>query len=72
MLGQPPVEAWVTEFGDSTINVAVRFWHASDMPSFWRVRDAVAQDAKKALDAAGITIAFPQRVLSWRPPDEPG
>lgn len=67
VLSYPAAEAWVTEFGDSSITIAVRYWHAADMPSYWRVRDAVAQQVKRALDAAQITIPFPQRVLSQRP-----
>ncbi len=62
----PPPEVWVEEFADSSINVAVRYWHAADIASRWRVRSTVAISIKAALDAAGITIPFPQRVL-WLP-----
>ena len=58
-------EAWVFEFGDSTINVALRFWHASPNADMWRVRSKVAVAAKAALDAEGITIAFPQQVVHF-------
>ncbi|MCZ2860525.1 mechanosensitive ion channel family protein [Blastococcus sp. VKM Ac-2987] len=64
----PPPEVWVEEFGESSINVAVRYWHPADIASRWRVRSAVAVSLKGALDAAGIEIPFPQRVL-WFPPD---
>ncbi len=60
-----PPEAWVFEFGDSTINVALRFWHGSPNADMWRVRSSVAVAAKAALDAQGITIAFPQRVVHF-------
>lgn len=59
----PAVEVFVYEFGDSTINAAVRFWHDPGIRDGWRVRHAVALDVKRALDEAGIEIAFPQRVL---------
>lgn len=62
----PSPEAWVEEFADSSINVAVRYWHAADIASRWRVRSAVAISVKAALDRAGMTIPFPQRVL-WLP-----
>ncbi|MGY2002525.1 mechanosensitive ion channel family protein [Blastococcus sp. SYSU DS1024] len=62
----PPPEVWVEEFADSSINVAVRYWHPADIASRWRVRSAVAISLKAALDAAGISIPFPQRVL-WFP-----
>ncbi|MGY1915282.1 mechanosensitive ion channel family protein [Blastococcus sp. SYSU DS0973] len=64
----PPPEVWVEEFGESSINVAVRYWHPADIASRWRVRNEVAVSLKKALDAAGIEIPFPQRVL-WFPRD---
>ena len=59
----PPPEVWVEEFADSSINVAVRYWHPADIASRWRVRSAVAISLKAALDAADISIPFPQRVL---------
>ena len=63
----PVPEAWVFEFGDSSINVAVRYWHAADIASRWRVRSAVAISVKRALDEAGMTIPFPQRTLWFGP-----
>ncbi|MGY1748457.1 mechanosensitive ion channel family protein [Modestobacter sp. SYSU DS0511] len=59
----PPPEVWVEEFADSSINVAVRYWHAADIASRWRVRSGVAISVKSALDRAGMTIPFPQRVV---------
>lgn len=64
---QPPPEAWVLEFGDSSINFAVRYWHAADIATRWRVRSAVAISIKKAFDEEGITIPFPQRTVWFGP-----
>jgi small conductance mechanosensitive channel len=64
---QPPPEAWALEFGESSINFAVRYWHPADIASRWRVRSAVAMSIKRALDDAGITIPFPQRTLWFGP-----
>ena len=64
---QPPPEAWVFEFGDSSINIALRYWHPADIASVWRMRSAVAIAAKRALDEAGMTIPFPQRTLWFGP-----
>lgn len=61
----PPPEALVHEFGDSTINTAVRYWHDPTIRSGWTTRHEVAVSIKRALDANGIEIAFPQRVL-WQ------
>ncbi len=63
----PPPEAWVEEFADSSINVALRYWHASDNATRWRTRNAVAVSVKRAFDDASVTIPFPQRTLWFGP-----
>lgn len=65
VLGRPAPEVWVQEFGDWSISLAVRYWHPPDTASMWRVRSAVAVAVKRALDDAGITMPFPQRVLRF-------
>ena len=62
---RPDPEVWVKSFDDSAVTLAVRFWHAPDIQTLWRVRSAVAVAAKRALDDAGIAIPFPQRVLHF-------
>ena len=62
---QPHPEVWVESFGDSSVNLVIRFWHAPDIATTWRVRSAVAVAVKRALDQAGIEIPFPQRVLRF-------
>lgn len=57
----PAAEVWVEGFGESSIDLAVRFWHAPDVATMWRVRSAVAVAVKRGLDGAGIAIPFPQR-----------
>lgn len=61
-------DAFVHEFGDSSINFAVRFWHEPQRAEQWQVRDRVARALKKRLDEAGVEIPFPQLVLH-RPED---
>lgn len=63
----PEVEAFVEEFGESSINFAVRFWHGATIIEMWRARDDAAQAIKRGLDEAGITIPFPQRTLWFGP-----
>ncbi len=63
VLSSPAPEAFVQEFGDSTINIACRFWHAPEIQAEWVARDEAMRAVKRALDANGITIAFPQRVV---------
>lgn len=63
VLDDPPPEVLIHEFADSTINARVRFWHEPAIRSMWMTRHEVAVAVKRTLDASGIEIAFPQRVL---------
>lgn len=65
-----PPEVWVEEFAESSINLAVRYWHTADIASRWRVRNAVAISIDAALADAGMTIPFPQRTLWFGPGNE--
>ncbi len=67
VVADPAPEAWVESFGDSSITIAVRYWHASDIASRWRARNDVALAVKNAFDEAGVTIPFPQRTLWFGP-----
>lgn len=70
VLDRPAPEVWAESFGDSGISLALRFWHAPDVATMWRVRSGVAVAAKRALDAEGIQIPFPQRVLRFVADDQ--
>lgn len=61
VLEHPAPEALVEQFGESSIDFALRFWHRPEEAVMWAVRSDVAIEAKRALDEAGITIPFPQR-----------
>jgi small conductance mechanosensitive channel len=63
VLGSPPAEVWFEGFGESSLDLAVRFWHTPETPTRWRVRSGVGMAAKRALDEAGIEIPFPQRTV---------
>ena len=60
---EPAPRAMVYQFGASSIDFAVNYWHQSDTATLWRVRDEVARRVKSAFDDAGIEIPFPQRVV---------
>jgi len=60
---EPKPTAFVEAFNESTIDFAVRFWHGAGTPDMWRARSAAAIAIKKALDDAGIEMAFPQRTV---------
>lgn len=64
----PAPMAYIHEFGDSSVDLVVRFWHDDgDRIEVW---DRVAEAVKAALDGAGIEIPFPQRVVEMH--GEPG
>lgn len=65
VLGQPPPEAYVYEFGDSSVNIMIQYWHRPQIAELWQTRDAVVLAVKSALDEAGIGIPFPQRTLHF-------
>ncbi len=62
----PAPEAWVREFSDSAITLSLRYWHDAPNDVLWRVRHEVAVAVKRALDAEGMVIAFPQQVVYLR------
>jgi small-conductance mechanosensitive channel len=72
VLDHPPAEVWVEELGESAVNLAVRFWHAPDVASLWRVRSHVAVAVKGALDRSGVDIPYPQRTIRFASDGPPG
>ena len=60
------VEVFATEFGDNSINFMVRWWAGSTPVEAHASRDKVLRAIKRALDAAGMDIPFPQRTLWFR------
>jgi small conductance mechanosensitive channel len=65
VLERPTTEVWVEEFGESSVNLAVRFWHAPDVATLWRVRSHVAVAVKNTLDELGVEIPYPQRTIRF-------
>jgi small conductance mechanosensitive channel len=51
----------VTGLGDSAVNLQVRVWCAAS--DYWAVKFDLTRQVKEALDAAGISIPFPQRTV---------
>jgi len=49
----------VAELGDSSVNIMVRYWANNE--DFWDLRWLVLEEGKARLEAAGISIPFPQR-----------
>jgi len=51
----------VAELADSSVNIVIRVW--CDASEYWPLKFALSKALKEALDAAGISIPFPQRVV---------
>ena len=61
-----PVEALVTGFGNSAIDVTVRFWvrfPQGGMADYLRARSRAIRSIRRAFDAADISIPYPIRTL---------
>ena len=61
VLKNPEVQVVPLSLGDSAVVLQLRAW--SNTSEFWATRWDLTQGGKKALEAAGITIPFPQRVV---------
>ncbi len=64
VLKRPSPDVFVQKLGDSSVEIVVRFWAPTRV--FFGVRKEMLQRIKLALDANGIEIPFPQRVVWFR------
>ena len=65
VLGFPGVEIDFVGFGDSSIDLAVRYWTTPRQPQVRQVQTRAIMAIKKALDAADISIPYPIRTLYY-------
>ncbi|MCM1981894.1 mechanosensitive ion channel family protein [Lyngbya confervoides] len=63
VLDQPKPEVDVVSFGDSSINLVVRYWTAPKIADVRRTRSRVMIALKQACDRAEISIPYPIRSL---------
>ena len=74
VLQDPPPVVVPLSLGDSAVVLQLRAWART--ADFWNIRWDLTQEGKRDLEAAGITIPFPQRVVhvvgSDTPPGPPG
>lgn len=61
ILDQPPPVMLVVELGESSVDIAVRSWVNSG--DYSQVRSDLLEHIKRALEAAGLSIPYPQRDL---------
>lgn len=66
VLQDPAPGVHVAELGDNSVNLQVRPW--ATPTDYWDVYFDVMEQGKLALDAAGISIPFPQRDVHMIPP----
>lgn len=59
ILEDPAPAVVVTELADSSVNLSVRFWAKNEF--YWDCHWYTIEEAKTRLEAAGISIPFPQR-----------
>ncbi len=59
VLGDPPHQVMVSNLADSAVTLNLRCWTNSG--DYWGLRFDMIRRCKEVLDAAGITIPFPQR-----------
>jgi small conductance mechanosensitive channel len=57
----PAPQTFVDELGDSAVVLRLRVWAANS--DYWTLRRALTERGKTALEAAGLSIPFPQRDL---------
>ena len=60
VLRQPAPRAFFTGFGDSAINFELRAW-TDQFDQWFQIRSELATAVYDAVQAVGISIAFPQR-----------
>lgn len=65
VLDEPAPAVDVVELADSSVNMKVLFWTKSVQTNVRQTSNLVVSGIKKALDAEGIEIPFPQRVLQF-------
>ncbi len=59
VLDDPKPEVLLTELGASSVNLTLRCWLKNE--DFWPASFELREKGKKAFDAAGLSIPFPQR-----------
>ncbi|WP_462327479.1 mechanosensitive ion channel family protein [Desulfobaculum sp.] len=68
ILDDPETVVAVHTLGDSSVNLVVRPWVKTE--EYWSIYWALMEAIKKAFDAEGITIPFPQRDVHLYPQGE--
>jgi small-conductance mechanosensitive channel len=65
VLDDPHPEALLFQFGASSIDLAIQFWHGPTIAEMWQARNDVVAALDVAFKGNGITIPFPQRTVHF-------
>jgi small conductance mechanosensitive channel len=68
-LPDPPPQIMVQSLGDSGVNLVIRAWAASNV--YWGIYWDQMRNIKEKIEAAGLTIPFPQRDVHIIPASNP-
>ncbi len=68
VLKEPPPIVYVEKYGENSVDLLFRAWAPTSI--FWDVQRDMIEEAKRRLEAAGIEIPFPQRIIHVAPPDQ--
>jgi small conductance mechanosensitive channel len=69
VLADPAPYVFVDNYGDNSVDLIFRAWAPN--AAFWDVQRTMIEEAKRRLEAAGIEIPFPQRIVHVVTPDAP-
>lgn len=64
VLETPAPNFFVQSMGDSSVNITFRVW--VNRPDYWSVLHAMNKAIKEHIEAAGLTIPFPQRSITFQ------
>ncbi|MBQ9501644.1 MAG: mechanosensitive ion channel family protein [Lentisphaeria bacterium] len=63
IMKEPAPEVLVAELADSSVNLTLRFWTATE--NYWAAYWMIKAQLKTAIESAGLNIPFPQRVVTF-------
>ncbi|MBO7329183.1 MAG: mechanosensitive ion channel [Lentisphaeria bacterium] len=66
ILKDPAPEVLVTELADNSVNLTLRFW--AETGNYWEVYWQIKSMLKPVIEGAGLSIPFPQRVITLASP----
>lgn len=61
VMPDPAPQVMIAQLADSSVNLTLRIWVATS--DFWAVTWDMTEQAKHAIEASGLSIPFPQRVV---------